>query len=80
VTILGLPATIPFLVKKCAAFLTLDENDQIEALDILKGMAFKDGMKPTNIDQGRWKEEWWNELGAASFPCQDVSSFPIVNH
>jgi hypothetical protein len=77
---LGLPAAVPFLVEKCAAFLMLDENNQIEALDELKGMAFKDSMKPTDINQGRWNEEWWNELGAASFPCQDVSGFPIVKN
>jgi hypothetical protein len=77
---LGLPAAVPFLVKGCAAFLMLDDNNQIEALDELKGIAFKDGMKPTDIDQGRWKEEWWNELEAASFPCQDVSGSPIVKN
>jgi hypothetical protein len=78
--ILGWPAAVPFLVKKCAEFLMFNENDQIGVLDVLKGMAFKDSMKVTNINRERWKEEWWNELGTASFPCQDISGFPIINH
>ena len=73
------PVTIPYLVEKCAAFLSVNQEDQNEALDVLQGMAFKDGMKATNIDQEKWKEEWWNELEAASFPCQDVSSLIKFN-
>ena len=57
----------------------IDEDAQIEGLDVLRQEAFQHGQKVTDIDQERYKEEWWNELATASFPCQDVSSLLPCN-
>jgi hypothetical protein len=63
---------IPDLVKKALEMVMKDDGDQMKSLDELYTFAVKNGGFPSVLDQKDWKEEWWNNLARASFPCADV--------
>jgi hypothetical protein len=74
------PIVIPNLIRKTAELLLIvNPEAKMNGLDELKAMALADGSGGNTIDQGGWKDEWWNELEAAIFPRWDVSYFPILN-
>lgn len=76
------PMVIPRLIRSSAQMLqaTGDPDAQItKGLDSLRAIAFGDGDSQVSIDQGEWKEEWWNELQSAKFPKTDVRGLLPVN-
>lgn len=76
VAILEEPMHIPPLIRKCAHIFSVNKcEDQMNGLDAIHTVAFYNGAVPSSIDQGEWKEQWWNELPTASFPQSDVSNF-----
>jgi hypothetical protein len=70
---------IPDLVRKVAQLLSPanGRDDRMNGLDDLYKFAFISSNTPSSIDQGEWKDEWWNELEKAAFPHKDVSIFLI---